>query len=247
MFLAANFSAYGNNTRAWSHLKLAVDRLTKGTSVLLGQVTAAGESSPGAPGNSCTTAKENSKWSEWLENAITFAETSLAQENVIAVRFANGCPRLSPLKGYASFLVLWWYQSKHHIHEVEAAVEDASGLLPSINFQKLCPNDWKDIKAVQFLCASEQILTKTGATEVDECEGDVRAPQHGEPHIDPFQPSALPTPGGSLTPITEEPDSATEYLSLDMSSEDDLQEAITEANAYFYTIWRRPDRERPSC
>ena len=200
VFLALSFSAYGNNTRAWSHLKFAVDRLTKGTSVLLGQVTATGEALPGAPSSRWTTAKENAKWSEWLENAITFAETSLAQENVVAVRFANGCPRLGPLKGYASSITLWWYQSKQHIHEVETAVEDSSGLLPIVNFQKLCPNDWKDIKAVQFLCASEQALTKMSAVEGDDNDGDVRDPPYGEPHVGPSRPSALPTPGGSLTP-----------------------------------------------
>ena len=73
------------------------------------------------------------------------------------------------------------------------------------------------------------------AVEGDDNDGDVRDPPFGEPPVEPSRPSALPTPGGSLTPITEEPDSATEYLSLDMSSEEDLQEAIIKANEYLST------------
>ena len=146
VFLAQGFSAYGNYVQAWNHLKLAVDMLSRGSAVLLGMIKQ----------DKWLPAKENAKWSEWLENAIAFAETSLAQEHVVAVRFANGCAKLGPLKGYSFSITLWWMQSTHHIHEVESVMEDESGTISGINFQKMCPESWQGIKAIQFLYASEQ-------------------------------------------------------------------------------------------
>lgn len=85
-------------------------------------------------------------------------------------------------------------------------MEDESGFISGINFQRACPDSWQGIKAVQFLSASDIVLNKVNEEEpVDDPRRGSRPADHKQ--VD--QPSALPTPGGSLTPITEEPDSAT--------------------------------------
>ena len=111
---------------------------------------------------------ESHQHSEVFEACVLFAEQEM-QLNIHAVRIARGVPRLSPLKECMQSTVMYWIDcagsNPQHI-----MLECQDNNCPAVNFRKILPDSWNQVRAVQFIMFS------------------------GSPPVTPTEGTANPTP-----------------------------------------------------
>ena len=227
VFLAAPHSALGVYARGLQKIRQIAENLNKGQCLHLGKVMQNGV---------WTKTKQNSTHTDAYSTAKHIAEQSLGRKHIVAVRIAFGCAKLGALPNYNEALTLWWTSPNDITNEI--TYDNCNNEIPAINFQQLVPDKWTYTRAIQFLSAN------TNHMDEDTPTVGVDRDSHGGSRMAKTSdiPTPLPTPGGSLTPITEEPSDGEfeewdTYLVADLEADTDVNEAYRKARTDLYHIF----------
>ena len=241
--MAAPNSAADLPRPMWTVLRTIVEQAVEGQPLHIGWSLVTQQ---GQPAWKCTDSTK--QYSKELHHLKEFAYRGLQLDDCVAVRAGRGLSHLPALHGHTSSLMLWWLSGcKDEIHYYEY---DCSG---SMNLRHFMPEQWKNLRIVQFLCTNPtapHTESLTRAIAANEEHDSVEAAQSGERSpAEPRQHAARPggrsnadartnpaEPQGRLSPIPEEHSEADESQPNDPTDEffiqedPDLQNALHEAN-----------------
>ena len=140
----------------WQQARQIAEELAVGQTLLLGWILSS---------NVWHVTKDTRKFPRLFNILFHFGRNHLRLEDLYTIRVGHGVGTTGKLQGYAEGIVLWWAGGCTGVQTIEQEAND--GELPSISWQSLTPDSWRQIRFIQFARTEEESLLKIDPERAD--------------------------------------------------------------------------------